>query len=315
MKHRTIERRSSDRLQQLAIVTTLAFAVSSFLPAFALAQKAYPSAEAAAAAFTAVLESGKPEAMKEVLGDDYQRLIPTESISQEDIDAYLAAWEKQHMVVPDPFDPASGRMVVAVGPGDWTLPIPIVKSDAGWRFDVIEGAEVMKTRRVGRNELAAISASLAYCDAQRDYAAKDRNSNGQKEHAQRIISTPGEMDGLYWARLEDDEEESPLGPYFGNDEPGSSYHGYHYRIVKSQGESATGGAKDYVVDGAMTEGFALVAWPDEYDDSGIMTFIVNQDAVVHQTDLGPDTDRRARELQSFDPRPDQWTRVDQEETR
>jgi hypothetical protein len=315
MKHRTIERRSSDRLQQLAIVTTLAFAVFSLLPASALAQKAYPSAEAAADAFTAALSSGKPETMNEVLGDDFRRFIPTEDIDQENVDAYLAAWEKQHMVVPDPFDPESGRMVIAVGPGDWTFPIPIVKSDAGWRFDVIEGAEVMKTRRIGRNELAAISASLAYGDAQRDYAAKDRNGNGQKEYAQRIISTPGEMDGLYWAQLEDDEEDSPLGPFFGNDEPEGSYHGYHYRIVKSQGESATGGASNYVVDGAMTGGFALVAWPEKYDDSGIMTFIVNQDAVVYQTDLGADTDRRARELESFDPRPAQWTRVDPREAR
>jgi hypothetical protein len=269
-------------------------------------QKIYPSPEAAADAFTASIASGKEADKNAVLGADFRELLPSEGIDEETERRYLEAWEKHHAVVAHGSE--SEARAVEVGERGWTLPIPLVKSAEGWRFDVARGVEEMKTRRVGRNEIAVIQASLAYCDAQREYFSRDRNDNGLQEYAQRIISTPGEMDGLYWARLEDDKEDSPLGPLFGDDEPGSRYHGYHYRVVKSQGENAKGGARDYAVDGAMSEGFALVAWPAEYDDTGVMTFVVNQDDVVYEADLGPDTIEAARAISSFDPDSETWSR-------
>ncbi len=127
-------------------------------------------------------------------------------------------------------------------------------------------------------------------------------------YAQKIVSTPGEMDGLYWAAL-DDEDESPLGPYFGEDEPGSSYHGYLFRILKAQGPSAEGGAYDYVVDGRMRGGFALIAWPVTYDDSGVMSFMVSHSGTVYQADLGSETSTAVAKIEAFDPG-EGWTPVD-----
>lgn len=270
-----------------------------------LAQQAYPTAEAAAEAFTAAL--GKPAMMAQVLGADWKRFIPTDEIEEEHLQAYLEAWEKRHEIVPEPDDPDSGTRVVAVGTGDWTLPIPLVNSEAGWRFDLVAGAEEMQTRRIGRNELAAINASLAYYDAQREYAERDRDGDGFREYAQRIVSTPGQTDGLYWARL-DDEEESPLGPYFADEEPGADYHGYLHRVLTAQGPAARGGAYDYMVDGRLRGGFALIAWPSKYEETGVMTFIVNHDGTVYETDFGPETDTIARAVETFDP-DEAWTAV------
>ena len=295
------------RWVDVAVGATATLLVGVFLlPGIAQAQKAYPSPEAAADAFTAAIASGVREDSNVVLGDDYRAFLPTEDVDAEDVRIYLAAWERQHAIVPFNDLPPGEARAVSVGERGWTLPIPLVKTEAGWRFDVIQGADEMKTRRVGRNELAVIKASLAYCDAQREYAKRDRNGNGHKQYAQRIISTPGKTDGLYWAKLDGEDEESPLGPFFGDAEVDSRYHGYHYRILKSQGPSASGGARDFLVDGALTDGFALVAWPAVYDDTGVMTFVVNQDAVVYQADLGSDTDRAARAISKFDPESPLW---------
>jgi len=283
-----------------------AIALLLLTPAAALAGKVFPTPDAAADAFTAAI--GKPEAMAELLGADWQQFIPTEGINDEHVQKYMEGWAKRHEVLPDPFDAESGRMVVAVGEGGWTLPIPLVKSDAGWSFDVQAGAEEMKTRRVGRNELAAISAVYAYVQAQREYALEDRDGDGYLEYAQRIISTPGLEDGLYWAAL-DDEPDSPLGPLFGEDKPGSDYHGYLFKVLKAQGPAARGGAHDYVVNGNMRGGFALIAWPVEYDDTGVMSFMVNRDGLVYEADLGPETEALARKLEAFDPGGD-WKPLD-----
>jgi len=293
--------RATLRIFAIAAATALLGA-----PGLASAQQAYPTPEAAADAFTAAL--GATASMSEVLGSDFKTFVPTEDIDEVHIQAYREAWEKKHSVVPDPDETESGRMLVSVGEGGWTLPLPLVKSDAGWSFDLVAGAEEMRTRRVGRNEIASIRASLAYYDAQREYALRDIDGDGFLEYAQKVISTPGKLDGLYWARL-DDEDESPLGPYFGEDGPGSSYHGYLYRILKAQGPSAKGGAHAYVVDGHMRGGFALIAWPVTYDDTGVMTFIVNHRGAVYQTDLGPETTSLVAEIVAFDPG-EGWTGVD-----
>jgi hypothetical protein len=165
----------------------------------------------------------------------------------------------------------------------------------------------MRIRRIGRNELAAIQVVLAYTDAQDEYHQRDWNGDGVREYARRALSTPGKHDGLYWASLPG-EPESPLGPEFADAKPGQPYHGYLYRILTAQGKDAPGGAKSYVRDGRMTEGYALIAWPAKYADSGVMTFIVNRDGIVYQKNLGPGTDSAARAIPAYNPDPS-WERV------
>ena len=192
------------------------------------------------------------------------------------------------------------KALIAVGTDGWTMPIPIVKKAQGWQFDARAGAEEMRIRRIGRNELAAMQVMLAYVDAQREYAARDWDGDGVKSFAMKALSSSGKHDGLYWASLPG-EPESPLGPAFADAKPGQPYHGYAFRILTAQGPSAPGGAKSFVKNGRMTEGFALIAWPAKYDYTGVMTFIVNQDGVVYEKDLGPDTATVAAAIRSFDP--------------
>lgn len=274
----------------LAAITVLA------LGAPAHAQQAFPSADAAADALIEGIASSDGDALKRVLGADWKRFIPTADVDQDDVYAFLAAAAKSKRVDTQ----GAGTAHLVVGPGGWTLPIPIVQGPAGWRFDTRAGAEEMRTRRIGANELAAMQAALAYYDAQKDYASADRNGDGVLEYAQRIVSTPGKKDGLYWAALPG-EPESPLGPVFGDDRPGDGYHGYRFRILKAQGKGAPGGAYDYVIGGRMRAGFALVAWPIRYGDTGVMSFIVSHAGRVYEKDLGPNTDAVARAMTRFDP--------------
>jgi len=207
------------------------------------------------------------------------------------------------------------KVVLHVGNDDWPFPIPIEKIGKSWRFDTKAGKHEILARRIGRNELATIETCLVYVDAQHEYARKDRDKNGLLEYAQKFRSTPGQRDGLYWDTKEG-EEESPLGPlvaeaskegYGRKQTPRQTtdertpYHGYYYRILKAQGSNAPGGAYDYVVDGKMIGGFALVAYPAKYGNSGVMTFVVNQDGVVYQKNLGKNTAKIAQAMEKFDP--------------
>jgi hypothetical protein len=224
------------------------------------------------------------------------------SVSDEDRTTFLEAWARGHRIV----SAGAERAMVEIGTKGWTLPIPLVRSATGWRFDTRGAVEEMRVRRIGRNELAAIQTALAYVDAQREYAQRDWNGDGVKEYARRAISTPGKHDGLYWASLPG-EPESPLGPAFADASPRAPYHGYVYRILTAQGPAANGGAKSYLRNGRMTEGFALIAWPAKYGDTGVMSFIVNQDGVVYEKDLGPNTAAVAPSIRAFDPDPS-WRR-------
>jgi hypothetical protein len=269
----------------------------------ALAQKTFDSPDLAAEAFVEAVAAKDAEALNSILGSDWKEFIPTEGISQNDVDAFIAAWDKTHRFKPI----AYGRVQLAVGPEDWTLPIPIVKEGDTWSFDTIAGAEEMRTRRIGRNELSAMQAVLAYYDAQKEYALTDHNGDDVLEYAQRLLSSPGQRDGLYWPAAAG-EEESPLGPLFGEDEPGKDYNGYYYRILTGQGHNAPGGAYDYKISGRMSAGFGLVAWPVKYGDTGVMTFVVSHEGKVFQKDLGPDTEAEARAMTLFDPDPS-WEKV------
>ena len=280
----------------------------AFAPA-AHAQQAYPTPDAAADAFVDGVARHDWDAVKVVLGPDYRKYIPSGTTDEAGITRFLEAWAASHKIVPAGAD----RAFLAAGTHGWTLPFPIVKSASGWHFDMQGAADEMRTRRIGRNELAAIQVVLAYTDAQEEYYTKDRNGDGVKEFAQKGFSTPGKHDGLYWASLPD-EEESPLGPGFADAKPGQPYHGYAYKILTAQGKDAPGGAKSYLKNGRMTEGYALVAWPAKYDDTGVMTFIVDRDGVVYQKDLGPDTAAIARAMTAYNPDAS-WTKVPAAATR
>jgi hypothetical protein len=273
-------------------VAVLAFAFS----VGAHAQQSFATPEAAAEAFVDALARHDGEALAVVVGAGYRRYVPVASVDPEDVTNFLEAWSRGHRIVPAGPDKA----FLGAGVHGWTMPIPIVKSAAGWRFDTSAAPEEMRIRRIGRNEWAAIQVALAYTDAQEEYHARDWNGDGVRQYAQRALSSPGKRDGLYWASLPG-EPESPLGPEFADARIGAPYHGYRYRLLTAQGKDAPGGAKSYIRNGRMTEGYALIAWPAKYNDTGVMTFIVNQDGVVYQKNLGPATDQVARAIDAFDP--------------
>jgi hypothetical protein len=270
----------------------------------ALAQQAYPTPETAADAFVDAIARHDGDALKMVVGPDYRTYIPAASVDPDDVTNFLEAWARAHKIVPD----GSDKAFLGAGNKGWTMPIPIVKTAAGWRFDTHAAPEQMRVRRIGRNELAAIQVALAYTDAQEEYHARDRNGDGVLQYATRGLSSPGKHDGLYWASLPG-EAESPLGAEFADAKAGQPYHGYLYKILTAQGKDAPGGARSYVKNGRMTEGYALIAWPEKYNDTGVMTFIVNQDRQVYQKNLGPETAAAARAITAYNPDAT-WSKVE-----
>jgi hypothetical protein len=213
------------------------------------------------------------------------------------------------------------RATLNTGSDDWPFPIPLVKDKDGWRFDTHAGKEEILSRRIGRNELAAIETCRAYVDAQREYYALSPQGDPLLQYAQKVASTPGKKDGLYWETNEG-ENQSPLGPLVASARGGgysrvgtaggaarAPYHGYYYKILTAQGPHGRDGAYNYLAHGKMIGGFALVAYPAEWGNSGIMTFIVNQDGVVFQKDLGPKTRALAQAMTTYDP-DSTWTSVD-----
>jgi hypothetical protein len=228
---------------------------------------------------------------------------------------FLRAYEQKHGLVQQDED----GMVLQVGEKDFPFPIPLVRQADDWRFDTRAGREEILNRRIGRNELHTIEVMYAYVEAQREYASRRRNGAGP-EFAQRFASSEGKKDGLYWDAAAD-EAESPLGPliaraaaegYDGVLEEGSPepFHGYYFKILTAQGAHADGGAFDYVADGKMILGFALAAYPAKYGASGIMTFLVNQEGVIYEKDLGEDTAHEAAAMTAFDP-DDTWRRYEE----
>ena len=261
-----------------------------------LGQAVFAEAEDAADAFTEALRTHNRDAFKKILGADYEAVLPVDTIDDEDVDNYLNGWDEFHTLVPQ----GENTVLIATGEGEWTMPIPVSKGSSGWYFDIEEGRERMRIRQIGRNELDTMQAVLAYYDAQMEYAQQDRNDNGFLEYAQKLISTPGTTDGLFWEN-EDGETVSPLGPLMADDSPGGGYHGYHYRILHAQGESAKGGAYSYILGDNMRAGFALVAWPAEYGESGVMSFIVSHSGIVYEQNLGADGAEVAKAMTSYNP--------------
>jgi hypothetical protein len=226
-----------------------------------------------------------------------------------DRDRVIEAYDAKHQIKMEGADKA----VLVLGNQDWPFPIPLVRKDGAWRFDTAAGREEILFRRVGRNELAAIQTILAYVDAQHEYAEKGVAGSGV--YAQRIVSRPGTKDGLYWP-AQSGEDESPLGDLAASaaaegyraGQQRIPYHGYYYKVLTRQGPNAPGGALDYVVRGKMIGGFALVAYPAQYDNSGVMTFLVNHQGTIYEKDLGPQTAAIAAGMTAFNP-DSTWQRV------
>jgi hypothetical protein len=276
-------------------LVALALALSLLASGHAGAQRVFATPEAAADALVDSLARHDNTELQVILGPDYRQLIPLDETSADDRTDFLAAWAKGHRVVR-----ASDATATLQLQDGWTLPVPIVQRGGGWAFDPQAGRDEMRTRRIGRDELAAILSLQAYVDAQEEYAREDRNGDKVLEYAQKFSSSPGRQDGLIWAGAGGGPR-SPLGPLFDTWNEKDGYHGYRFKILKAQGPSARGGARGYVSDGRMTNGFAAVAWPARYGETGVISFLVNHDGIVYQKNLGNGTDAIARAMNRFDP--------------
>ena len=268
-------------------------------------QTIFASAEAAADKLYEIVETMDRASVAAVFGSEYLYLLPLDEIDEQDRILFTTAWKESHKLVAG----EKQEIIIEVGSGEWEFPIPLVKNSEGWYFDTAAGAETVRTRSIGRNELSTMQAALAYYDAQNEYSEQDRNGDGVLEFAQKFISTEGKQDGLYWD-VEPGETLSPLGSLFSNDKSEGAYHGYHYKILKEQGKNARGGAHSYMSGERMKFGFALLAWPAEYGYTGVMSFLINHDGILYEKDLGFDTDKVIDEMNSFEPA-EGWVRVEE----
>ncbi len=296
----------------LAIIFFFSLAACTSTPS---KENEFKSPSDAVQALVTAAQSDDDKKLLAVLGPDAGELISSgdETADKQQRQNFLKAYEEQNRIESD-----GDKFVLVIGKNDWPFPIPLVKKGDRWAFDAASGKEEILNRRIGRNELNTIQVLLAIVDAQREYAMEDRDGDSLLEYAQRFISEPGKKNGLYW-EAEAGEKSSPLGELIANaraegytsdktlnnPEP---YHGYYYRILTAQGNNAAGGAYEYIVDGKMIGGFAVLAYPAEYGNSGIMTLTVNHDGKVYQKDLGEKTDEQAPKITLYDP-DETWTPV------
>ena len=300
----------------LTLAAAVATASAQGPAATPTAQTTYATADEAVMALIAALQQSDTKQLRLVLGPGSEQLINSgDAVADAAARArFVAAYAGQHTLVAA----APDRLTLDVGPDAWPLPIPLVKAGDRWRFDAGAGAQELVNRRIGRNEIAAISSMLGYVAAQKAYYDM-MGKAGHAEYAQRIISRQGKRDGLYWP-AEAAQEASPLADFVARataegypDDLVSGVRtpvrGYLYRVLTAQGPEAPGGAKSYITHGRMVDGFALVAWPASYGASGIMTFVIDGDGVVFQRDLGPHTDKIVRSMRRYDPDL-RWMRVD-----
>jgi hypothetical protein len=294
-------------LARLLTAALLAFAMTSA----ASAQQSFKTPEEAVEALATAAKAHDRKGVLAVLGADAADIVSSgdDVADRADRDRVIEAYDAKRQVVMEGADKA----VLVLGNQDWPFPIPLVRKDGSWRFDTAAGREEILFRRIGRNELAAIQTILAFVDAQQEYAEKGIGGNGV--YAQRIVSRPGTKDGLYWP-AQSGEDESPLGDLAASaaaegyraGQQRIPYHGYYYKVLTRQGPNAPGGALDYVVRGKMIGGFALVAYPAQYGNSGVMTFLVNHQGTIYEKDLGEQTAGIASGMTAFNP-DNTWQRV------
>jgi hypothetical protein len=274
----------------------------------------FKSPEEAVDALTRAVRAGDTSQLLAIVGPEGEEIISSgdEVADRQRRAKFLALYDQKHSLVNDGL-----KAILVVGNDNWPLPVPIVRRNDSWVFDSEAGKEEILNRRIGENELSAIQVCKAIGDAQREFALKTLDADGLNEYARQIVSDPGKHNGLYWPTA-DGEEPSPLGElaaqasadgYKRYAEGPTPYHGYCFRILQAQGPHAPDGALNYVVNGKMTLGFALVAYPADYNNFGIMTFIMSSDGVVYQKDLGDQTETLARDMKEFDPG-EGWTKVE-----
>jgi Protein of unknown function (DUF2950) len=298
--------------QRLArIGAPVLFAVSlaySCIPTFAQqpGQQTFASPEDAGRAFFAAMQAPGDQAPLRILGPEGKDVLSSGD-SAEDADArtgFVVKYQEMHRFVSE----SNGTVALVIGAENWPFPIPLVNNHGSWYFDTAAGKDEIVFRRIGRNELAAIDACNELVQAQKQYFARPP-ANLSKQFAQKLVSDEGQHNGLYWQGASD-ESDSPINPLIAYarqnlpaDQVGEHvpFNGYMFRILTSQGAHAPGGAKNYVLDGKMTAGFAFVAYPVEYRSSGVMTFIVDASGNIYQKDLGPDTIKLAQAMTAYDP--------------
>jgi len=299
-----------------ALLIALALLPSASVQSEQAKVQTFDSPKAAAAALIGAARAKDRERVLAILGADAGEWIASSDPVQDAQarDRFIGAYEEKNAIEMEGGDEA----VLVVGEDGFPFPIPIVKQASGWAFDAEQGREEILDRRIGQNELSTIQVLLAIVDAQLDYATRDWDGNGLRAYAARFRSSEGKQDGLYWPTGEG-EAPSPLGPLVAQaasegyipDPAGSegeaspAYHGYRFRLLTGQGENAPGGAYDYAVNGELIGGFATIAFPTKYGNSGVMTFMVSHDGAVYETDLGPETTTQALAIETFDPSP-QW---------
>lgn len=297
---------------QASVASGICVAAALGIGGCAAEPRTFSTPDGAVDAIITALRNDDTDELRRVLGPDSSEIL---SSGDEVADAngraeFLRLYDEEHRLTLDGDD----VMILEAGSTGWPLPIPLVKGEKGWYFDTAAGLDEMLSRRIGRNELYAIQVCLAIAEAEREYASQDFIGEGWREYAQRFNSEPGKRNGLYWPAGAD-EPESPLGElvasaseegYRGADRTGQHpqpFHGYLYRILTSQGPAAVGGAMEYVVQGHMIGGFGVIAWPADYANSGLKSFLVSHHGVVYEKDLGDDTDRIARSMNAYDPGP------------
>jgi hypothetical protein len=272
-------------------------------------QRTFGSPEDAVKALVETVKAGNLDELRSLFGPDGQELTASSdpATARANRQVFAVAFREQWRLEDD----GPNRKTLVVGNEDWPFPVPLVKEASGWRFDTAAGKEEVLARRIGRNELAAIETSRAYVTAQRRYAQQGHDGKAPGVYAAKFQSDPGKENGLYWPTSKG-QKRSPLGdlvaqaavegrPLGGDRAQPSPFHGYHFKILTAQGSAASGGAKNYVVKGDLSGGFALIAWPAQYDATGVMTFLVNQDGIVLQKDLGTGTDAAAKKITSYNP--------------
>jgi hypothetical protein len=270
-------------------------------------QKTFASAQEAGTALHAAVQAGDKDGELAVLGSSAGSLVSSgdEVQDKNNADIFLKRYQQMNRWSPE----TTGDQILYIGAENWPFPIPLKKSGAGqWYFDTKSGVQEILFRRIGKNEIETIQVCEALAGAQQDYFEQLHDGSAVHQYAQKIISDEGKQNGLYW-KVADGQAESPIGPLvahataqgYGKTESPAPFHGYFYHTLKAQGAKAPGGAKSYIVDGNMTGGFAFVAYPAEYRNSGVMTFMIDKNGIAYQKDLGPNTTSMAKDMTSYNP--------------